>query len=310
MQRSLFVFLFFLIHSIYCAAQDTTVKRLQNEALRTLKKNEVDSIPGNWKKGGLVGLNLTQGSLSNWAAGGDDFTLAVNGYLNGFAYFTKGKHSWDNNLDIFLGYIRTTSLGTRKNDDRVDILSKYKCAFSPQFSTAALFNFRTQMFDGFTYVNDSTRLFSSSFMSPAYVIFSPGLDWKPFKNFSIFVSPITSRWVIIGNERLAAKGNYAAPGEQFKNELGAFATLNFTTDQNRIVTYRGRADIFSNYRNNPQNIDIFMQNIFAAKIFKIFALTWNIDVIYDDDARLFGENNNAPRTQLKSMFGLGLRVKI
>ena len=45
-------------------------------------------------------------------------------------FIKKEKHSWDNTFDFNLGYVKTTSLGSRKNDDRFDLLSKYGYAIS------------------------------------------------------------------------------------------------------------------------------------------------------------------------------------
>jgi hypothetical protein len=47
---------------------------MRNETSRTIKK-DADTSKWNWKKGGLLSMNLAQGSLSNWAAGGDNFSL-------------------------------------------------------------------------------------------------------------------------------------------------------------------------------------------------------------------------------------------
>src|SRR3982751_2842036 len=114
-----------LLFSLFIYSQDATVKDLQAGSQKAIKKDAADTTVKTWKKGGIYGLNLSQGSLSNWAAGGDDFSLSINSILSLFAFYKKGKHSWDNTLDFNIGYLRTTSLGSRKNDDRLDILSKY-----------------------------------------------------------------------------------------------------------------------------------------------------------------------------------------
>jgi hypothetical protein len=99
------------------------------------------------------------------------------------------------------------------------------------------------------------------------------------------------------------------PGKNSRTELGAFASATYITDMEQKVSYKGRLDLFSNYRHNPQNIDIFFSNIMAVKLSKVLAATWNVDLIYDDDVRLFGENGTAPAVQLKSLVGAGLSVK-
>ena len=130
--------------TIHVYSQDATVQSLKADAGKTIVKNPADTSKKTWITGGLLSINIAQGSSSNWAAGGDKFSLSLNTYLNGHAYYKKGKNTWDNNLDINLGYVKTTSLGSRKNDDRIDFLSKYGYALSPKLSVAALFNFRTQ----------------------------------------------------------------------------------------------------------------------------------------------------------------------
>jgi hypothetical protein len=290
-------------------AQDKTVKSLQGETNKTIKKDE-DTTKRLWRTGGLFSLNLSQGSLSNWSAGGDDFSLSINSFLNGFAFYKKDKYSWDNTLDVNFGYVKTTSLGARKNDDRIDLLSKYGYAFKPKLSLSGLFNFRTQMANGYNYDN-TTKSLTSAFLSPAYVLVSIGLDYKPSKDLSIFISPATSRWTIVRNDSLSAKGLYGVdPGKKSKNEIGAFATINYLKALNKSVGYKGRLDLFSNYQHNPQNVDVYMTNIFTTKISKILAASWSVDFIYDDDVKLFGKNHDSPGMQFKSLIGVGLSVKL
>jgi hypothetical protein len=58
-------------------AQDATVKQIQKESAK-----EIKSLDSNgWKKSGTFILNLSQGALSNWAAGGENNTLGINSLL-------------------------------------------------------------------------------------------------------------------------------------------------------------------------------------------------------------------------------------
>ncbi|HVE61320.1 MAG TPA: DUF3078 domain-containing protein, partial [Chitinophagaceae bacterium] len=285
-----------------------TVQELKNESSKTIKKDPADTIPLIWKKGGLFNINLSQGSLSNWAAGGDEFSLSVNSLLSLFAFYKNNRHSWDNTFDVSFGYVKTTTLGSRKNDDRFDLLSKYGYAISSKWNIAGLFNFRSQLANGYTYPKGA-KTFSSAFLSPAYSLLSPGFDFKPNNNFSLFVSPLTLRWVIVRDDTLSAKGAYGVdPGEHSKNELGAFLSANYLKEINKNVTYKGKLDLFSNYKNNPEKIDLYMTNIFSAKISRLIAVSWNVDFIYDDDVRIFGDDGTSPALQLKSLVGIGLQA--
>ena len=109
-----FILLASIFVSLLVKAQDQTVSQLKNESDKTIKKDPKDTINQVWKKGGIFSLNLSQGSLSNWAAGGDEFSLSLNAILSAYAFYKKDKHSWDNTVDINFGFLRTTSLGIVK----------------------------------------------------------------------------------------------------------------------------------------------------------------------------------------------------
>lgn len=296
---------------LHIYAQDESVKKLQEDAGRTITKDPNDTIPRTWKTGGLFNLNLAQGSLSNWAAGGDKFSLALNSTASLYAFYQKERHHWDNTLDLNLGYMNTTSLGTRKNDDRIDLVSKYTYDLkNPKWGVGALMNFRSQMLNGYQYGDDNSKLFNSSFMSPGYLLLSPGINYKPDESFSVFVSPATARWTFVTNDSLSGVGAYGVdPGKKIRTEFGAFATLNYFKEFNKNLSFKSRLDLYSNYLKNPKNVDVYFTNLLAMKLGKAFAITYSLDLIYDDDVRLFGPNGDAPRMQVRSMLGVGIAYR-
>lgn len=304
----LFIFLVPVANSIF--AQDKSVQNLQSDAAKEIKKQKIDSGKI-WKTGGIFNLNLGQGSQSNWAAGGDDFSFSVASYLGFYAFYKKDRYSWDNTFDFNYGLVNTTSLGTRKNDDRIDLLSKVGYELTPKLNLAALLNFHSQFSKGYNYNSDGTKDLLSNFLAPGYVLLSLGLDYKPAEGLSIFMSPITSRWIIVNDDTLSAKGAYGVdPGKKVKNEIGAFVSVNYLKNLNKSITYKGRLDLFSNYEHNPQNIDVMMNNMFTAKLSRVLSASLGLDLIYDDDVKLFGPNRDSPALQLKSMIGVGLSVNL
>lgn len=309
MKKTLLVFLTGFI-VLYGSAQDKTVEELRKEASREIKKDPNDTIPKTWKKGGLFNLNFGQTSLTNWAAGGDQLALNVNGFLNLFAYYKKDRHAWDNSLDLAIGYVKTTSLGTRKADDRIDLLSKYGYRIFDKWYLSGLFNLRTQFTNGFNYPEVDSAVKVSTFFAPAYVLLSLGLDFKPNDDFSLFLSPATNRWVIVLDDSLSAQGAYGVePGENARYEIGAYLSANYKKELVKNLTYKGKLDLFSNYRNKPKNVDIFMTNLFSMNFFKGLSATVGLDIIYDDDVRIFGPESNSPRTQIRQYVGIGYAAK-
>lgn len=305
-QLLLCIFLFAFFSAI---AQDETIKNLQTESSKGITKDPNDTINKIWKVGGLFSLNLSQGSLSNWAAGGEKFSLAANSLLSTYAFYKKDKHSWDNLFTWNLGYVKTTSLGTRKMDDRVELTSKYGYALTPKLNLSGLFNIRTQFFKGYEYPDADTKIYTSNAFAPAYILLTPGLDYKPYQNLSIFVSPAAARWIVVTEDSL--RGLYGVPADKTADfQFGAYASISYLANITKTITYTGKLDLFSNYKHNPQNVDLYMTNLLAAKITKVLAVTYSLTLIYDDDVRQFGPNGTSAALQVQSLFGVGLLVKL
>jgi hypothetical protein len=287
-------------------AQDPTVKELQNAASKTITKDPKDTTVKNWKKGGLFTFNIAEGALDNWVGGGDKFSLSAVTFLNLYAFYKKDKNSWDNTLDLGYGIIKTTSLGQRKSDDRIDFLSKYGRGIAKKWDMGALFNFRTQFTNGYSYSKNSAgneiRTITSKTFAPAYVLLSLGLNYKPTDYFSVFISPLTERWIIVADDTLSSKGAYGVtPGKKVRNELGAFLSARFSKEIAKNIVYTSRLDLFSNYKKNPQNVDLFWTNVLAMKVNKFISANVSLDLVYDDDA--------IARLQKRQLLGIGLSAK-
>ncbi len=297
-----FGFLFFLSGSLL--SQDKQVQGLKKEAERTVKKDKEQ--PEGWTKGGVFNLNLSQGASRNWAAGAEKTSFSVNAIANAFLYYKREKSTWDNTVNAQYGIVSATSIGTRKNDDRLDVLSRYGYQVGKgHFYLTALANLRTQFTNGFDYSTSPSKTKNSSFFAPAYVLVSPGISYKPNADFDVFLSPVTARWVIVNNANAGLRPLFGIDsGKNHISELGAFLTVNLKKDIAKNIKLTSRLDLFSNYKNNPQNIDIFWTNVISMKVNKYISVTYNFDLVYDDDVKA-ADKTGVLGTQLKSLLGVG-----
>lgn len=304
---------FTLLISLSASAQDETIKNLQNEAARGVTKDPNDTIPKTWKTGGLFNINLNQGSLTNWAAGGDRYSFSLASIANLYAFYKKDKHVWDNTVDVAYGIVNTTSLGNRKADDRFDLLSKYGYQINPKgWYVGALFNFRTQFAKGFSYPENLDKVLISNSFAPAYVLVSPTISYQPNENFSVSLSPATARWTIVTDEQLSNQGAFGVdPGKKARTEFGAFATIGYKTNFTETISYAGRMDLFSNYLRDPQNIDVYMTNVLLLKATKLITVSFSLDMIYDNDVTSISKEGTpgGPKLQLKQLLGIGLAYR-
>jgi len=299
MIKPLIPFLLSATVTFQLSAQDVTVKEFQKVAFKELKPLETDG----WKKAGTFIINVNQGSLRNWAGGGEQNTLGITTLLNYNLNHRKGKITWNNYFDIAIGFQNASSFGQfRKVDDRIDITSKYGYQFSKKWYAAMLVNFNSQALAGFNYT-DTTNTKISNILTPGKILLSAGIDYRPDKSFSLFVSPITTRFILKRDEDFYMADKFGVPPyHKSYTELGSFATAKYTKKFAPWAFYTGRLDLFSNYKRNPENVDLFLTNLVTMKFNKWLATNVSVDMVYDDDV--------LKKTQLKEILGIGLTLKL
>jgi hypothetical protein len=278
----------------------------------TITKDPHDTTKMTWKTGGLYNLTFNQAALSNWSAGGDKSAISLNTLLNLYAYYVDGRRSWDNFLNVQYGIASTTSLGTRKTNDLFDITSKYGYDLGKKWYLSGLFDFRTQFAPGYNYPSADSRVLTSDFMAPAYLLLSLGMNYKPNTNFSLFLSPATIRELIVNNDSLAAQGAFGVDsGKKSRFEFGAYVSVNYNSNLSKTASYVGRLDLFSDYLDNPQNIALFMTNVLNVKVTNVLSMNLAVTLIYDDRIKSVKADGTfgGPALQLQEILGIGLAYK-
>lgn len=294
------------------------------DAENTLKTQSKDTLDG-WKTGGIISLNLTQVSLTNWTAGGEN-SLSVNGILSLFANLKKGNSTWDNSLDLSYGLLQQGNADFRKTDDKIDFTSKYGQKAFKNWYYAALVNFKTQMTAGYNYPNDSTEI--SNFLAPGYALGAIGMDYKPSEVFSLFISPITMKMTIVNDQNLADAGAYGVEAAEY-NDLGVLTKNGLTTrseyggylrallkkDIMKNINLQSKLELFSNYE-DASYIDVNWEVLISMKVNKFISATLSTQLLYDHDIDIAIDNNNdgvfdavGPRTQFKEVLGVGVSYK-
>lgn len=270
-----------------------------------------DSLAG-WKTGGVVSINASQVSLTNWAAGGES-SVSGNGLFSAYADYKKNKFTWENTLDLAYGLIKQGEDPVIKSDDKINFASKAgQSAFGEWYYTG-LVGFQTQFDRGYDSPGD--ELYISNFMAPAYLNVSIGMDYKPSDMFSLYLSPLSGKLTVVADDSLAALGAYGVdPGKQLRPEFGGYVKMMFKYDIMENVNFQTKLDLFSNYLNNPQNIDVNWDVLISMKINDYLSANLTTTLIYDDDIMIAFENEDGsvdkrPAVQFKEVFGVGFSYK-
>lgn len=290
------------------------------DAEKKLRDQKVDTTLG-WKRGGVFAINLAQTSLTNWAAGGQN-SFATNGLFSGFMNYKSEKSSWVNSLDIGYGIIKQGKGIPRKTDDKFDFLSKYGRQAFDHLYYAALVNFKTQLYDGNNYSAEGVKGPKiSDFFAPAYLLGALGFDYKPDAYFSAFLAPVTAKFTFVNSPMLSAAGAFGVkPGEKVNTEFGGYLRVIYTKNDFKSaflknVSFTTKADLFSNYLKNPQNIVVNWETLIAFKVNKYISASINTQLIYDDKIKVpFDRNNDGnieageavgSKVQFKEILGVG-----
>lgn len=241
-----------------------------------------------WRKSLSVGVNLNQSSFSsNWKAGGTN-SVALGTFLNSKANYKRDRISWDNELKLQYGVIKNSGQEVRKSSDVIFLDTKYGYAISDDWNMFISGNFISQFDKGYDYDvdDDGTDVLISNFMSPGFLTFAAGLEYKPVPYFSIRFSPFAPRFTFLTDENVGRNERYGVPeGDKVRTEwLAALIQADFdkdiATNLNLKFSYQG----FANYESLAfKTIDHRLTGTLTAKVNKFLSANLTGNLIYDRD---------------------------
>lgn len=266
-----------------------------------------------WKLKSLYSLSGTQSSFVNWNAGGRN-NISLIGNITASADYNKAKWNWSSDVTLAFGGIKylddVQGVDLQKTEDKIDLSSIVGMRISKRFLISLNSGFKTQFADGFTYPNDSVAV--SKFMAPGYLNLALGTDYIKDANFSVFGSPFASKTTLVMDDSLSQLGAFGVEkGERIRHEFGAFIKLKWNSKLMKNIDMKSKIELFSNYLNNPENIDVNAELVFIFRVNSLFSATAQWNLVYDDDIKIRDKNGNiGPRTQFKSVLGIGISYKL
>ena len=283
-----------------------------------------DEQPQGWSHKGNIGLNFGQSSYTNWAAGGQN-TIKGQGIFNSELRYLKGNFKWDNILNTSLGYSYFDFKHKPiKTDDKIEFSSLAGIKATEHLNYSAELAFRSQFAKGFKYDEDSTT-YISKFLAPAYVTLGLGIEWVPNPHFSLYFSPITGRLTIVNDDRLAEEGAFGvndldkndtvlhAKAAKVRYEFGARAVAKFEYPLAKNIDFNSKLELFSNYLNHPERIDVDWQNMLVLKVNDWLNCNLATHLIYDYDIPFYDEAGvkiEGSKLQFKEVLAIGFMINL
>ena len=235
-----------------------------------------------WTKKGTISLLGSQSSFSQWQAGGSN-NFAANAALNYDFNYKNEDWTWDNKIIASYGINKIKGSEQQKTDDRFELNSLLGKKASGDWYYSAFVNFKTQFDTGMNPDNLDERI--SHFMSPAYLQVGPGMLWKKNDNLKVNIAPATSRFIFVHGHFTELGTSFGVEqGKTMRFEFGASvnAYYKFTVMEN--FTVENILNLYSNYLEDPQNVDIDYQLNAVLKVNRYISTNFTFQTIYDDNA--------------------------
>ena len=292
----------------------TAIIQAQSTEKDLIKKSEEavkvisDTTANGWSKKGTITFLFNQSTFNNWLAGGESSLAGTLGFNYEFHY-KNDNTTWDNRILANYGLLQTKNADfEKKTDDRFEYNSIYgKKAFGNWYYSLIL-NFRTQFTTGYIYSKDANgveiRTENTSFFSPAYLTFGPGLYWKKSDNLKLNFAPLTSKMTFVNSDYTSlpgyVDGSYFGvdANKSMRYELGFYASAYYKFNLMKNVNVENLLNLYSNYLDKPENVDLDYQINIVMTINKTLSANFTFQTIYDDNA--------FQGFQTRQVFGLGV----
>lgn len=299
-------------------SSENTTKELKTIVLKSIIKRlnpKPPKVPKQgWSSTGKISLLFNQSAFNyDWQGGGTS-NVAGNVVLNYDFNYIKSSFKWDNRIlaDYGVTFLKDEEF-SRKTNDRIEFNTRLGEQIGQSFWNYSFFaNFRSQFDKGYRFGKDpeteeTTRTEETHFFSPAFIQAGPGILWKKSDDFNINLAPVTSRMIFVDEEFTSGAdykdGDYFGvdAGESTRFEFGGSFAAYAKFDIFKNITLEQILSLYSNYIEEPFNIDLdYIMNI-DLKVNKYISGSFVFQAIYDDNA--------TSGFQIREVLGLGLKYE-
>lgn len=288
------------------------------EVFRELKKIEFNTKKKveerHWKSSTNFQLNFGQQHYENWV-GGDAGKIEIFGKINQKLTYQTEKVVWDNNLEIIYGINKNHGDSFRKSSDQITLNSIFGKKVNENFSYSFFFNLQTQLTNTY-HKNDEEKNFRlSGLAAPLYLAGGPGIMWRWQDHWAVNIAPSSLKATYLKGITYKYRKDRAdfissaqedmygiAMGEKINYRWGLYAQVYTTYTLLKNIKIENRLSLYSNYLENPKNIDLDNTLNINFKINKLLSTNLVFQTIYDDDVY--------SRFQIRQHFGLGFNLEI
>ena len=210
-----------------------------------------------WRKEATLMLQITQNYVTrNWYQGGSS-SFAGLGIAKGQINYITDRFTWENTGEWRIGGSTVSADSLHKvntTDDLFRVYSKANLKVVPKLFASFSVELETRLLP--TYKSNSMQLKSAPF-SPLRFNAAIGLDYKPVKNLSISVSPLSYKVIHVSDTARVTVTDYGLePGQKTQHNIGSSVRIEYLWKPVREVSIESKFYMYTNYRHVELDLEV------------------------------------------------------
>ena len=224
----------------------------RNDVLRAIR-----NMRSPWRREATLMAQITQNYVSpNWYQGGSS-SFAALGIAKGQINYIRDRFTWENTGEWRVGGSTVSADSLHKintTDDLLRLYTKANLRIVPKIFTSISAEIETRLFP--TFKSNSMELKSAPF-SPFRFNAAFGVDFKPVKNLSISVSPISYKVIHIADTARVKSTDYGLDaGQRTQHNIGSLVRVEYTWKPVREVALETKFYFYTNYRHVELDLEV------------------------------------------------------
>lgn len=255
----------------------------RNDVLRAIR-----DMRTHWRREATLMAQITQNYVTkNWYQGGSS-SFAGLGIAKGQISYIRERFTWENFGEWRMGGSTISADTLHKvntTDDLFRLYSKANLRIVPKWYTSISAEFETRLLP--TYKSNSMDMKSAPF-SPLRFTAAFGVDYKPVKNLSVSLSPISYKLVYVMDTAHVTVTEYGLKeGQQVQHNIGMSVRVEYVWKPVREVAMDLKFYTYTNYKDVEIDLEVncdFIINRFLSARLSLHP-RYDTSVIMEGDTR-------------------------
>jgi hypothetical protein len=261
-----------------------------------------DSLAKHWSGGLGVGLDASMISMVNPRVNEGESRISTGGMVNFWANFENKRLIWQNKGSLQLSLMLQENEDWTKSADALMYNTQVGVRIHKKWFFAIMTDVQTQVLSTYNYKfiapsdpENPNKGLTSRFFAPATLKIAPGFLWKPKPCFSLLLSAVSNKNIIVADNYLASLGDSttgqglfgntwssASNFSNFSSQFGAQVRADFNRKfANDKIMLSSTLDLYSNYLKSPENIAVEWFSSLDLNVTDYLSLNVRSDWYYD-----------------------------